>query len=65
MKRLLEALIMIMIWLILMKGADMALNQFINEISLQNIIAVVAALVALILSTWLSEQIVILIKKYL
>lgn len=56
---------MILIWLILMKGVDMALNQFINEIVLQNTIAVVAAFFALILSAWLSERIVILVKKYL
>ena len=65
MKRLLEAFFMILIWLILMKGVDMALNLFINEIVLQNIIAVVAAFFALILSAWLSERIVILVKKYL
>lgn len=65
MKRLLEAFFMILIWLILMKGVDMALNQFINEIVLQNTIAVVAAFFALILSAWLSERIVILVKKYL
>ena len=65
MKRILEAFFMIQIWLILMKGVDMALNQFINEIVLQNTIAVVAAFFALILSAWLSERIVILVKKYL
>lgn len=65
MKRILEAFFMILIWLILMKGVDMALNQFINEIVLQNTIAVVAAFFALILSAWLSERIVILVKKYL
>ena len=65
MKRILEAFFMILIWLILMKGVDMALNLFINEIVLQNIIAVVAAFFALILSAWLSERIVILVKKYL
>lgn len=65
MKWLLETFFMILIWLILMKGVDMALHQLINEIALQNIIAVVAAFVTLILSAWLSEQIVILIKKYL
>ena len=65
MKRLLEAFFMILIWLILMKGVDMALNLFINEIVLQNNIAVAAAFFALILSAWLSERIVILVKKYL
>ena len=65
MKRLLEAFFMILIWLVLMKGVDMALNHFVHEIAVQNILAVVAAFIALILSAWLSERIVILIKKYL
>ena len=65
MKRLLEAFFMILVWLILMKIVDMALQRFVNEIAVQNILAVVAGFVSLILSAWVSERIVMLIKKYL
>lgn len=65
MKRLLEAFFMIVMWFVLMKAVDIALCQFVNEIAVQNILAVVAAFVSLILSVWLSERIVRMIRKYL
>ena len=65
MKRLLEAFFMIVMWFVLMKAVDIALCQFVNEIAVQNILAVVAAFVSLILSAWLSERIVRMIRKYL
>lgn len=65
MKRLLEAFFMIVMWFVLMKAVDIALCQFVNEIAVQNILAVVAAFVSLILCAWLSERIVRMIRKYL
>ena len=65
MKRFLEAFFMILIWLAIMKGIDIILQCFVNEIAVQNILTVVAAFIAAILSAWFSERIVKLIKKYL
>ena len=59
-----EALFMIFIWFTLMKAVDVVLNQFVNEIAVQNILTVVAAFISLILSAWLSEKIVMLIQEY-
>lgn len=65
MRRILETFFMILIFLGLMKIADIVLNAFIQEIAVINVLAVVAAFISLIISAALSEQIVKLIKKYL
>ena len=65
MHRILEGFFMILFFLVLMKMTDIVLNALVLEIAVINILAVVAAFVSLIISAWLSERIVILIKKYL
>ena len=65
MRKILETFFMILIFLGLMKIADIVLNAFIREIAVINVLAVVAAFISLIISAALSEQIVKLIKKYL
>lgn len=65
MRKILETFFMILIFLGLMKIADIVLNAFIREIAVINVLAVVAAFISPIISAALSEQIVKLIKKYL
>lgn len=65
MRRILETFFMILIFLGLMKIADIVLNAFVPEIAVINVLAVVVAFISLIISAALSEQIVKLIKKYL
>lgn len=65
MRRILETFFMILIFLGLMKIADIVLNSFVPEIAVINVLAVVAAFISLIISAALSEQIVKLIKQYL
>lgn len=62
-KRILEWFFGILIFLLLMKLADIALNAFVQEIALQNILAVVSAFLSLIVSAGLSEWIVRKIKE--
>ena len=65
MRRILEGFFMVLIFLALMKLTDVVLNALVQKIAVINILAVVAAFVSLIISAWLSERIVMLIKKYL
>lgn len=65
MRKILETFFMILIFLGLMKIADIILNAFVPEIAVINVLAVVAAFISLIISAALSEQIVKLIKQYL
>ena len=62
-KRILEWFFGILIFLLLMKLVDIALNAFVQEIALQNILAVVSAFLSLIVSAGLSEWIVRKIKE--
>ena len=65
MKRILEFYFGIQIFIGLMKLADFMINSFIQEIPIQNILAVVCVFLALIISAGLSEWIVKKIKEYL
>lgn len=65
MKRILELFFGVLIFLLLMNITDIMLNAFIHEIAVQNILAVIAAIISLIISAGLSEWIVKKIKEYL
>ena len=65
MKKLLEFLFFILYYLGLMKLADFLMITFLDSIGWMNILTIPLAFVALILSTWLSERTVMLIRKYL
>lgn len=64
-KRILESFFLVLYFLGLMKLVDILLTTCVSSIGLMNILTIPLAFVALILSAWLSERTVMLIKKYL
>ena len=64
-KKLLETFFMIVYFVGIMKLVDRMLNTFVSQIGWMNVLTIPLAFVALILSAWLSERTVMLIKKYL
>ncbi len=64
-KRILESFFLVLYFLGLMKLVDIFLTTCVSSIGLMNILTIPLAFVALILSAWLSERTVMLIKKYL
>ena len=65
MKKILEGFFMILYFFVMMKCVDLLLTAFVHEIAVQNILAVVAAFISLIISAGLSEWTVRKIKEHL
>lgn len=64
-RKLLESLFMVIYFWGFMRLTDWLLNTFLHSISLMNILTIPALFVSVLLSAWLSEWTVKIIKKYL
>lgn len=64
-RKLLESLFMVIYFWGFMRLTDWFMNTFLHSISLMNILTIPALFVSVLLSAWLSEWTVKIIKKYL
>ncbi|MBQ7129941.1 MAG: hypothetical protein IJO21_02730 [Oscillospiraceae bacterium] len=64
-RKILETFFLVVYFIGLMKLVDFFLITFVNSIGWMNILTIPLAFAALVLSAWLSERTVKLIKKFL